>query len=214
MDLLIIIALICVAYLIGSIPTAVWVGKFFYRIDIRKHGSGNAGATNTFRVLGIKAGIPVLIFDIFKSFIVVKFADITGIFLQGTDKYVLFQIGLGVAAVFGHIYPVYAGFKGGKGVATLLGMVLAIEPFPALMALGIFCIILLLSRYVSLSSILSGLAFPFLVIFIFKIKIVSLIVFSIAVTLLLIFTHRKNIVRLFQGKELKANLFGKKIKTE
>lgn len=213
MDLFLIIVSLIIAYLIGSIPTAVWVGKFFYRIDIRQHGSGNAGATNTFRVLGVKAGIPVLLFDTFKGFIVVKFTDITGILIQGTDKYVLFQIALGTAAVIGHIYPLYAGFKGGKGVATLLGMVLAIEPSPALMALGIFCIALLLSRYVSLSSMLSGLAFPFLVIFFFKIKIVSLIVFSIVVTLLLIFTHRKNIVRLIQGKELKANIFGKKIKT-
>lgn len=214
MEYFFIIASLGIAYLIGSIPTAVWVGKIFYNIDIRQHGSGNAGATNTFRVLGMKAGIPVLLFDTFKGFLVVKFADLSGLFSHGTDKYVLFQIALGLAAVLGHIYPVYVGFKGGKGVATLLGMVLAIEPAPALMALGIFCISLLLSRYVSLSSMISGLAFPFLVIFFFKIKIISLIIFSIAVTLLLIFTHRKNIVRLIHGTELKANLFGKKNKVK
>lgn len=198
------------AYLVGSIPTSVWVGKLFYGIDIRTKGSGNAGATNTFRVLGVKAGIPVLLFDTCKGWAAVKFVYLTGVYPPGTNEYVLFQIISGLFAVTGHIYPLYAGFKGGKGVATLLGMVLAIEPTPALIALSVFCVSLIISKYVSLSSILSGLAFPFIVIFLFRIKIVSVIVFSIAVTLLLIYTHRKNIIRLMNGTESKADIFGKK----
>lgn len=213
-DLTLKIISVIAAYLIGSIPTSIWVGKLFYGIDIRLKGSGNAGATNTFRVLGIKAGIPVLLFDIMKGLAAVKLVSINGIYSSGTNEFVLFQIVLGLCAVIGHIYPVYAGFKGGKGVATLLGMVLAIEPGPALMALVVFCISLIISRYVSLSSMLSGLTFPFIVIFLFKIKIISVIVFSLSVALLLFYTHRKNIVRLMNGTESKANIFGKKKNTE
>ncbi|HBX52238.1 MAG: acyl-phosphate glycerol 3-phosphate acyltransferase [Bacteroidetes bacterium RIFOXYA12_FULL_35_11] len=203
-----------IAYLLGSIPTSVWVGKLFYGIDIRQHGSGNPGATNTFRVLGIKAGIPVLIFDTFKGWFAVKLSLLIIFYEPGTNQFVNYQILLGVCAVIGHIFPVFAKFKGGKGVATLLGMVVAIQPYPALAALGIFVITLLLSRYVSLSSMLSGIAFPFLVIFFFKIELLSLIVFSAVVSILLIVTHRKNIVRLINGNELKANLFRKRHKKE
>lgn len=198
------------AYLLGSIPTAVWVGKAFYGIDVRKHGSGNAGATNTFRVLGVKAGIPVLLFDAFKGWAAVKLAIFVNYFEPGSSQYVNFQIFLGACAVIGHIFPVFAGFRGGKGVATLLGLVIAIQPFPALMALGIFCIVLLISKYVSLSSMTAGLAFPFIVVFFFKIKIISLIVFSIVISILLLLTHRKNILRLINGTENKANIFKKK----
>ncbi|MBI5218464.1 MAG: glycerol-3-phosphate 1-O-acyltransferase PlsY [Bacteroidia bacterium] len=210
MDLVFQIVTIAAAYLLGSIPTAVWVGIIFFGLDIRKHGSGNAGATNTFRVLGIKAGIPVLLFDVFKGWLAVKLADFTGFFTPATDIYINFQILLGIAAVLGHIFPIYAGFKGGKGVATLLGLVLAIQLFPALLAMGIFCVCLLISRYVSLSSMLSGISFPFLVVFLFKIKILSLIIFSVVIAILLLFTHRKNIVRLIHGNESKAKLFRRK----
>lgn len=210
MDFINFTILFVIAYLLGSIPSAVWIGKIFYGKDVREFGSKNAGATNTFRVLGVKAGIPVLLIDAFKGFAACNLV----IFLEGvipeTREYVNYQLVFGVAAVIGHIFPVFAGFKGGKGVATLTGIVLAIATFPTLIAIGIFVITLLISRYVSLSSILAGISFPILVIFIFKTQISSLVIFSILVSILLVLTHHKNIERLIHKQENKANLFKKK----
>ncbi len=149
------------AYLIGSVPTAVWYGRYFHGIDVREHGSGNAGATNTLRVLGKKAGIIVMIIDIIKGWLGTSISLIfwhAGYLTE--DNYVIAQIVFGIVSVVGHIFPLYAGFKGGKGVATLFGMVLAIHLPAALISTGVFLIVFIISRYVSLGSMLSALAFP------------------------------------------------------
>jgi len=196
------------AYLLGSIPSAVWIGKAFYGIDVRRHGSKNAGATNTFRVLGVKAGIPVLLIDAFKGTAACSLVYL--ILTPDMHEFITIQFVFGVAAVLGHIFPIFAGFKGGKGVATITGIVLAISPIPTLVAMGVFVITLLLSKYVSLSSILAGLSFPFLVIFVFKTPENSMIFFSILVSIVLLLTHRKNVERLIHKQENKANLFKKR----
>src|SRR5436190_3997200 len=116
-----VIALVA-AYILGSIPSAVWIGKIFYGIDVREYGSGNAGATNTFRVLGKKAGIPVLAIDVLKGFSAVSLAYFQSEWVPATNAFVIFQLTLAVFAVLGHVFPVFAGFRGGKGVATLLGI--------------------------------------------------------------------------------------------
>ena len=196
------------SYFLGSIPTAVWIGKFFYKIDIREHGSGNSGSTNTFRVLGIPPGIIVLLIDILKGFFAVHLVYFKS-YKPNTDAFITFSIVLGIVAVLGHIFPIYAKFKGGKGVATLLGVVFAIHTAAAFMTLPIFLIVLLISRYVSLSSMVSGIAFPILLIFFFETKSLPLIIFSISISILLLITHKKNILRIINRTESKANLFNK-----
>lgn len=195
---------IFLAYLTGSIPTSVWAGKFFHGIDIRDHGSGNAGATNTMRILGMKTGIPVLLFDIFKGWLAVKYVNLFKVYPEGTDLFMNFSILLGVLAVLGHIFPIYAGFRGGKGVATIFGVLLALSPLATVLAAMLFLIVLLLSGYVSLSSILAGISFPVWLIFVFNTPFTGLKIFSGMVALGLILTHRKNIGRLKEGKEPKA----------
>src|ERR1041385_5264657 len=168
-----------IAYLLGSIPSAVWIGKWFYGVDVREHGSGNAGATNTFRVLGKKAGIPVLLFDIFKGWASVMMVGFVTEAPPHTDDYVNIQIVLGVTAVVGHIFPIFAAFRGGKGIATLFGVILAVHPYACLVASGVFLLVFLAFNYVSLGSICAGVAFPFIIIFLFGHDIVpSLVVFS------------------------------------
>ena len=200
------------AYLLGSIPSAVWIGRSFYGIDVRRHGSKNAGATNTFRVLGVKAGIPVLLIDALKGTAACSLAYFIDGLIPETHEFINTQFILGVAAVIGHVFPIFAGFKGGKGVATITGVVLAIATIPTLVAMGIFVITLLLSRYVSLSSIIAGISFPFLVIFVFKSQVNSMIFFSILISIVLLLTHRKNIERLIHRQENKANLLKKRNK--
>jgi glycerol-3-phosphate acyltransferase PlsY len=114
------LTLILMAYMLGSVPSAVWVGKMLYGIDVRDYGSGNAGATNTFRVLGKKAGLPVLIMDILKGFLAVKMVWLTGKYLPDTQQFINLELSLGIASLLGHIFPIFAGFRGGKGVATLI----------------------------------------------------------------------------------------------
>jgi len=213
MEILSFVAALTGAYLLGSIPSAVWIGRAFYGIDVRQHGSKNAGATNVFRVLGVKAGIPVLLIDGMKGTAACCLAYFVNGLIPETHEFINSQFVFGVAAVLGHVFPIFAGFKGGKGVATITGIVLAIAPIPTLVAMGIFVVTLLLSKYVSLSSILAGISFPFLVIFVFKTQVNSMIFFSILVSIVLILTHRKNIERLIHKQENKANLF-KKRKTE
>ena len=152
------ITLLLFAYLIGSLPFSILAGKLLKGIDIREYGSGNAGATNTFRVLGKKAGIPVLVLDILKGYAAVSLAFFCG-YEPHTEMYINFSLAYGIAAVLGHVFPIYVGFRGGKGVATLLGMMIAVFPFAALLSIGIFIITLFFSRYVSLSSILAGVFF-------------------------------------------------------
>lgn len=193
-----------VAYLIGSIPTAVWYGQGFFGIDIRQHGSGNAGATNVFRVLGKRAGIIVMLVDVIKGYTATILATLlwhTGVITS--TEIMTVKIVFGLIAVFGHLYPVFAQFKGGKGVASLLGMVLAIHPEMALVCIGIFLLVVIASQYVSLGSILAALAFPVLLLLrIFGEKESPLlIVFGFIVFLMVVLTHQKNIGRLWRGQE-------------
>lgn len=201
--------LIILAYLVGSIPTAVWVSKRFYGIDIREHGSGNAGATNTFRILGSKAGSGVMFIDMLKGFIAVKLS-LLSVFPWDSEQITNLQIFLGLAAVLGHIFPIWADFRGGKGIATLFGMILAIQPLVAVSLVGVFLAILFLTRYVSLSSISASIAFPLLILFIFKAPELSYRVFAIATACLVVLTHYKNISRLLHGNESKVPLFRKR----
>lgn len=197
------------AYLLGSIPSAVWIGKYYYNIDVREYGSGNAGSTNVFRVLGKKAGIPVLIIDILKGFTAVSIAYFSD-YQKGSNQFINLQLVLGIASLVGHIFPLFASFRGGKGIATLLGIILAVHPYAALLSIGIFMIVLLISKYVSLSSIISAIAFPIIVIIVFKTTVPSLIIFSILIAILVLITHQKNIERLLRREESKANLLKKK----
>lgn len=196
--------LIVLAYLIGSIPTAVWVSRYFFDIDIRDYGSGNAGATNTYRVLGPKWGTYVMIVDMLKAIVAVKLA----FFLPDAHEYELYlinlQIGLGLAAVVGHIFPIWANFRGGKGVASLFGMVLGIQPNVALCCVGIFIVVLFLTRWVSLSSILASIAFPVFILLIFNEPEHLYRIFAVIVALAVVFTHQKNIGRLLKGNESKV----------
>jgi glycerol-3-phosphate acyltransferase PlsY len=195
------------AYLIGALPSSVWIGKKFYNTDVREHGSGNAGATNTFRVLGKKAGTIVLILDILKAWIAVSLLST----LAGNTN-VEFQLALGLVAVLGHIFPIYIGFRGGKGIASLLGVIIAIHPAAALIAIVFFLITLLITKYVSLSSIIASFAFPVLIYYYFEESNYSLIIFSIMVAVLVLFTHKKNIDRLFKNEESKVTILRKTFK--
>jgi acyl phosphate:glycerol-3-phosphate acyltransferase len=208
------IGILILAYLIGSIPTSVWVGKSFYGIDIRERGSKNAGATNAMRVLGWKAGISVLIVDVLKGWIAVNLIHVTNYYIPETGNFIEFQLLLGIAAIIGHIFPIYVGFKGGKGVATLFGLVLAINPEPTLLCVGIFLVTLLVTKYVSLSSMVAGFAFPFMVIVVFKTTTSSLVIFSLIIAVLLLFTHQKNIERLLRKEENKVLFLMSKRKRE
>lgn len=194
--------LVILAFLIGSIPSSVWIGRIFFKVDIRKMGSGNAGATNTIRVLGWKAGIPVLIIDIFKGWIAVYIANFFLFDFVG-NQFIYFKIILATSAVLGHIFPIYVGFHGGKGVATLLGVGIALFPLASLIIAGLFLVILFISRIVSVSSILSSIAFPIVVIFILNTEEVPLIILSIVVAVFVPITHKNNIKRLLKGEEKK-----------
>lgn len=195
---------IILAYLIGSIPSSVWIGRIFFGIDVREHGSGNAGATNTLRVLGNKAGITVLVLDALKGWMAVHLSHIFGNNLTG-NYFVDFQLILALFAVLGHVFPVFVGFRGGKGIATLMGIVIAMFPGPVLISISIFLIVFLSTRYVSLGSIITAITFPFIVYFVFDIRIISLIVFSILISIFVPITHRNNIKRLIKGKESKIS---------
>lgn len=203
------IILMTLAYLLGSIPTSVWLSRYLYKKDIRDFGSGNAGATNSFRVLGKKAGIFVMICDMLKGFVAVKLAYFSA-YTPYSELFVSLQVFLGIAAVLGHIFPLYAGFRGGKGIATLFGMILAIQYMVAVMLIVVFVIILMLTRYVSLSSILASIALPILVLYAYNEPELSYRVFSISAALLVVLTHHKNIGRLLEGNESKINLNSRK----
>lgn len=198
--------LIVFAYLVGSIPSAVWLGKRFYKIDVREFGSGNAGATNTFRVLGKKAGIVVLVCDILKGSLSILLAFLSS-YNVNSNQFVNLQLALGIAAVVGHVFPVFAGFRGGKGVATILGIVICLTPITSALGLIVFLTVLILTRYVSLSSIMAGISYPILLKFILKNDNQTLFIFSIFVAILLVITHKKNISRLLKKQESRVNLF-------
>lgn len=209
MELLLIILGVVLAYLLGSMPTALWVGKAFYGIDIREHGSGNSGATNTFRVLGKKAGTAVLLLDVIKGLTAASLVRYLYFIEPGSVRYVNLQLLFGLSSVMGHIFPVYCGFKGGKGIATIFGMVLAIHYLSALACMMLFVVILFSTRYVSLSSILAAIAFPLIAIIIYKNEEPFFIAFGIAAAIMVVMTHQKNIVRLVAGNENKAKLLKK-----
>ncbi|MFN4812860.1 MAG: glycerol-3-phosphate 1-O-acyltransferase PlsY [Bacteroidota bacterium] len=202
------------AYLIGSIPTSVWLGKYYHGIDIREHGSGNAGATNTFRIFGKKLGITVLIVDVLKGWIAVKLFYVLYESGQSVDELFNLKIRLGICALLGHVFPIYVGFKGGKGVATLLGIILAINHEAALMSIGVFLITLVISGYVSLSSIIAGVFFPVVVMVISKTSQPDMVVFALMITIAVVITHQKNIERLLSKKESRVKILKRKSREE
>lgn len=202
--------LVILAYLIGSIPTSVWISKSVFNIDIRDYGSGNAGATNSFRVLGSKWGSIVMLVDVTKGVIATSLYITLPYYLTDELARTNFMIVLGLASVIGHIFPIWANFRGGKGVATILGMALAIQPIVALLCLVVFLLTLVTTRFVSLSSMLAGIAFMVLILFIFNEKETLYRLFAIIVALMVIITHQKNITRLIKGTENKVPLFKKK----
>ncbi len=198
------VVIILLAYLIGSFPTALVVSRYFFNVDIREYGSGNSGATNTFRVLGKKYGTVVMVADVLKGLIAVKLVYLLPFYYDHDLARTTLQIGLGLSAVIGHIYPVWADFRGGKGVATLFGLVLGISPLSALSCSGVFLLVLYLTRFVSLSSILASAAFPVFILVIFNVHNHPYRIFAVGVALLVILTHQKNISRLLKGNESKV----------
>ena len=201
--------MIIIAYLLGSIPSAVWIGKKYYGIDIREHGSRNAGTTNMLRVLGRRAALPVFALDVLKGFVAVA---LLGLLQYGDNISDIWLIHLKIIAVFaavlGHIFPIFAGFRGGKGVATLVGAITGIYPPVVLLCFAVWVVILMMTHYVSLASIVAGCCFPVFTIASPKVnQSVPFIVFSFVTAVLLLYTHRKNIVRLKNGTESKIYIW-------
>lgn len=194
-----------IAYLIGSFSSAVWIGKWFYNTDVREHGSKNAGATNTIRVLGSKPGFLVLVLDAFKGWVSVFFAYLFIPDNWSETSLILVQVGMAIASLLGHVFPLYSGFKGGKGVATLVGIILALCPKELLVCFFIFAVVFAWTRYVSLASIITALSFPLILIFLFQNPHPVLWVFSILLAIFIPLTHRKNIKRLLKGEESKLS---------
>jgi glycerol-3-phosphate acyltransferase PlsY len=201
------------AYLLGSIPSAVWIGKRFHNIDVRQHGSGNAGATNVIRVLGWKTGIPVVIIDVGKGWLATMLPVFLNLAEPGSTLLTNLQIMTGVTAIIGHIFPVFAGFRGGKGVGSFFGVLLALQPLLTSCCIGVFLVVLLITGIVSVSSMSAGVAFPVLLFLVFDTPSLVFRIFSIFVAIALVITHRKNIGRLLRGEESKLIKLGKKNKT-
>ncbi|ELR69836.1 Acyl-phosphate:glycerol-3-phosphate O-acyltransferase PlsY [Fulvivirga imtechensis AK7] len=204
---------ILLAYLLGSIPTAVWFGKALHGIDVREHGSGNPGATNTFRVLGKRAGTIVMLGDVIKGMAATSLAVILmNMEFIEEQNLVTFKLIMGVVAVTGHIFSVFINFKGGKGVATLLGMMIAIHYEVALLCIVVFLITLIVSKYVSLASIIGALSFPALLLLVprFKTNEPLLVIFGFFLFVVIVWTHHKNIRRMMEGEENKTYLLKSK----
>jgi glycerol-3-phosphate acyltransferase PlsY len=198
------------AYLLGSIPTSVWVGKIFHGIDVREHGSGNAGATNVIRVLGWKTGVPVMIVDVGKGCLAAYLPVLMKLAEPGSGPMTTLQILTGLTAIIGHVYPVFAGFRGGKGVGSTFGVLLALHPLLTLSCLAVFLTVLFITGYVSVSSMSAGVAFPLFLLLLFNTPSITFKIFSIIVAVALILTHRKNIKRLLKGEESKFIKWKKK----
>ncbi len=204
--------LLIVAYLLGSIPNAVWIGKRYYGIDVREYGSKNAGSTNVLRVLGRRAALPVFALDILKGFAAVSFTTTLYYIPEVSNAWV---INLGIIAVFiavlGHVFPIFAEFKGGKGVATLVGAIIGINPPVVLSCFGVWLVVFILFNYVSLASMVAGVSFP---LFVLSSPVanqsLAFIIFAFVVAVLLVWTHRKNIERLRNGTESKIFIFKKR----
>jgi glycerol-3-phosphate acyltransferase PlsY len=206
------------AYLLGSIASAVWIGKRYYGIDIREHGSKNAGTTNMLRVLGKRAAIPVFILDFFKGFLAVTLVGMLRYDPAISSAWLINLKILGVfAAMLGHIFPIFANFKGGKGVATLVGAITGIYPSIVFVCFGVWLLVFLFSNYVSLASMIAGCCYPLFVIIFSTMtydnaapfESIPFIIFSWVVAILLVWTHRKNITRLREGTESKIYLWRK-----
>lgn len=196
------------AYFLGSIPTAVWVGRAKYDLDVREHGSKNAGATNTFRVLGKKAGRVVLTIDILKGMLAVLLPFFV-LPVEFSDPHLThIQLVASFMAVLGHVFPIFAGFKGGKGVATSLGVIVGLQPLAAGICLLVFLIVFITTQYVSLGSISAAIVFSGCL-WLFPINTLALPIFGSVLAFIVIFAHRKNIKRLLDGTESKMNLFKK-----
>ncbi|MBI3233100.1 MAG: glycerol-3-phosphate 1-O-acyltransferase PlsY [Bacteroidetes bacterium] len=208
---MIFIALAIIAYLLGSIPSAVWVGKAFYGIDVRDYGSGNAGATNVFRVLGVKPGILVMAMDMLKGLAAGGLVYLQHEYnpIMNHYQWVNMKLIFGGLAVLGHLYPIFAGFRGGKGIATLFGMILAIHWYSAVGCAAIFLVILFSTRFVSLSSITAAISLPIFLLVVFQYDNPYFIAFGICAAILVLLTHQKNIKRLLKGAENKANILPK-----
>lgn len=199
----ILILLSIVAYLLGSIPTSLIIGRYFYKIDVRNYGSKNPGATNTLRVLGTKAAIPVLLIDVFKG---VGATQLVWFLYNPQDiQFLHIKILFGALAVIGHLFPIWAGFKGGKGVATITGVVFSLSPLAGLFGLLAFIIVTSISRFVSLASIITAFLLPFIFFVIQKEKDLFIMIFSVSTFLLTVITHRKNIRRLLAGEETRIS---------
>ena len=208
MDYILIFSAAVIGYLFGSIPTAVWIGRFYYNLDVREHGSKNAGATNTFRVLGKKPGIIVLLIDVLKGIIASIFPIL---FMDIHEMSYAFLISLrlvsSIFSMIGHVLPVFAGFKGGKGVATSLGVLIGLQPFAALLCFSVFLFVFVSFKFVSLGAIMSAVTYPFIVYSVDPNVLFHEMIFTVILSSAVLFTHRKNIFRLIKGEESKMNLF-------
>ena len=211
------LAIVLLSYLVGSIPGSVWLGKALHGIDLREHGSGNAGATNAFRVLGWKAGVLATVVDLGKGLLAsgviatLRIDDLPSGFAVWHIETVV-RLVAGVAAVIGHMYPVWAGFRGGKGVNTSAGVLIALSPLTMIITLGVFAAVLLSSRYVSLASLSAAVAFPSTIAirrYVFGVDSIdpSLLFFGILMALTIFYAHRANIRRLKAGTETRIRTF-------
>ena len=210
MNILLTALAVVLAYLLGSIPSAVWIGRKFHNIDVREHGSGNAGTTNTIRVLGWATGIPVLLVDIVKGWLAAMLPVFFSLSPHGTALLANLQLLTGIVAIIGHIFPVFAGFRGGKGVASVFGVFLAVQPLLTLCVIGVFLTVLFLTGIVSVSSMSAGISFPLLLFLFFDTPSVLFKIFAVLVGLALLVTHRENIGRIWRGEEKKLIHFRKK----
>lgn len=214
------ITMLIIAYVLGSIPSAVWIGRKYYGVDIREHGSRNAGTTNMLRVLGRRAAVPVFVLDFFKGFVAVAVISLIRYDADMTSAWLINLKILGVfAVVLGHIFPVFASFRGGKGVATLVGAITGIYPQIVLLCFAVWVLVFMISHYVSLASMTAGCCFPLLVIIYSSTEwsryddvSLTFIIFSFVVAALLIWSHRKNIERLKAGTESKIYIWHKQEK--
>jgi acyl phosphate:glycerol-3-phosphate acyltransferase len=210
MNILNVVLAVVLAYLLGSIPAAVWIGKWFHNIDVREHGSGNAGTTNTIRVLGWATGIPVLIIDIAKGWLAAMLPVFFHLAESGSADLTNLQLASGIIAIIGHIFPVLAGFRGGKGVATVFGVFLALQPLLTICCMGVFLAVLLITGIVSVSSMSAGITFPVFLFLFFDTQSILFKIFAVLVGIALVVTHRENIRRIWRGEETKLLKFGKK----
>lgn len=201
--------MLIIAYLLGSIPSAVWIGKKYYGIDIREHGSKNAGTTNMLRVLGKRAALPVFALDFLKGFVAVTLIDLLKYDDNINDMWLInIKIAAVFIAVLGHIFPIFAGFKGGKGVATLVGAITGIYPPVILLCFGVWFVVLMISHFVSLASMVAGCCFPIFTLISPKVNSsIPFVTFSFIIAIMLIVTHRKNIDRLKAGTESKIYIW-------